>query len=83
MLLVSEAARRVRRNAETIRRWISERKRPFHRVDTERNIDEHDPEELVHDEYGMLPLPDHLKTTRWGAPQPNWVRMIRRQRESH
>ena len=83
MLTVPEAARRVRRNPETVRRWIREGKLRSHKVGTQHMIEEHDLDELVSDEPDMLPLPVHLKTTRWGTPQRNWVRMVRRQRESH
>jgi hypothetical protein len=53
------------------------------KVGTQHLIDESDLEALLNDEEDMLPLPDRLKMTRWGAPQPNWVRIVRRSRESH
>jgi excisionase family DNA binding protein len=83
MLTVPEAARRVGRNPETVRRWIRAGRLRSQKVGTQHLIDENDLEALVNDEDEMLLLPDHLKTTRWGAPQPNWVRLVRRSRESH
>jgi excisionase family DNA binding protein len=83
MLTVPEAARRVGRNPETVRRWIRAGRLRSQRVGTQHLIDEGDLDALVSDEDEMLPLPDHLKKTRWGAAQPNWVRIVRRSREAH
>jgi excisionase family DNA binding protein len=83
MLTVPEAARRVGRNPETVRRWIRAGKLRSQKVGTQHLIDESDLDAVLNDEDEMLPLPDHLQMTRWGAPQPNWVRIVRRSRESH
>jgi excisionase family DNA binding protein len=83
MLTVPEAARRVGRNPETVRRWIRSGRLRSQKVGTQHLIEESDLDALVNDDGQMLPLPDHLKTTRWGAPQPNWVRIVRRSRETH
>ena len=81
MLTVPEAARRVGRNPETVRRWIRAGKLRSQKVGTQHLIDERDLEALVEDEYEMLPLPDELKLMSDGNPQPNWVRIIRQSRE--
>lgn len=83
MLTVPEAARRVGRNPETIRRWIRTGKLRSQKVGTQHLVDENELEALANGTDEMLGLPDAWKTTFWGAPQPNWVRIIRRSREGH
>jgi excisionase family DNA binding protein len=82
MLTVPEAAKRVGRDPETVRRWIRAGKLRSQKVGTQHLIDEGD---LVWFEDGadMLPLPARWRRTREGKPQPDWVRLIRESRESH
>jgi excisionase family DNA binding protein len=81
-LTVPEAARRVGRNPETVRRWIRAGKLRSQKVGRQHLVDEQELDALM-SEHEMALLPDEWKTTRWGAPQPNWVRTIRESRESH
>jgi excisionase family DNA binding protein len=82
MLTVPEAARRIGRNPETVRRWIRAGKLRSQRVGTQHLIDENDLDSLVGaDEDDMLPLPEEWKLMVDGRPQPNWVRIIHRSRE--
>jgi len=83
MLTVPEAARRIGRNPETVRRWIRSGRLRSQKVGTQHLIDEQELDALLHDEYEMLPLPDAWKVMSDGRPQPNWVKIIRRSRESH
>ena len=83
MLTVPEAARRVGKNPETVRRWIRAGKLRSRKIGTQHLIDERDLDQLVADEDEMLPLPEWLQKTWTGEPQPNWVRIVRRSRESH
>ena len=83
MLTVPQAARRVGRNPETVRRWIREGKLRSQKVGTQHLIDEADLEAVLGDEDEMLPLPEALRFMADGKPQPNWVRIIRRSREGH
>jgi excisionase family DNA binding protein len=83
MLTVPEAAKRVGRNPETVRRWIRAGKLRSQKVGTQHLIDEQDLDAIVDDEYEMLPLPDVLRLMADGRPQPNWVAIIHRQREGH
>ena len=83
MLTVPEAARRVGRNPETVRRWIREGKLRSQKVGTQHLIDERELDALVDDPYEMLPLPKEWQLTADGKPQPNWVKIIRQARESH
>lgn len=82
MLTVPEAARRVGRNPETVRRWIRAGKLRSQKIGTQHLIDERELNALVDDEYEMLPLPGELKYMADGRPQLNWVRIIRQARES-
>lgn len=81
MLTVPEAARRVGRNPETIRRWIRAGRLRSQKVGTQHFVEEDDIDALVDDDE-MLPLPPDLRFMEDGTPQPNWVRLIREGRES-
>jgi len=82
MLTVPEAAKRVGRNPETIRRWIRAGKLRSQKIGTQHLIDEQELQALLGEEYEMLPLPDAWKVMSDGRPQPNWVKIIRQSRES-
>ena len=83
MVTVPEAARRAGKNPETIRRWIRSGKLRSQKIGTQHLIDERDLEAALGDDDEMLPLPEEWKYMDDGTPQPNWVRIIRRSRESH
>jgi excisionase family DNA binding protein len=82
MITVPEAARRVGRSPETIRRWIRAGRLRSQKVGTQHLIDEQELEELLAED-DMLPLPEEWRTMRDGRPQPNWVKIIREGRASH
>ena len=75
MLTVPEAARRVGRNPETLRRWIREGRLAARKVGTQHVIEEADLDALLDDE--QLPLPEAWQRTAAGRPMPNVVRAIR------
>ncbi len=82
MLTVPEAARRVARNPETIRRWIREGKLPAERIGTQWVIEEEDLDAVMNG--GMsLPRPEGLRKTFYGEPMPDVVAAIRRSRMGH
>lgn len=83
MLTVPEAARRIGRNPETVRRWIRSGKLRARKVGTQHVIEERDLESALDEHPGTLPVPDEWKRTWWGDPQPDWVRLVRESRESH
>jgi len=82
MITVPEAARRLGRNPETIRRWIRSGRLRSERIGTQHLVDERDLDEIAGGN-DTLPLPPDLNQTDDGAPQPDWVRLIREERGSH
>ncbi len=82
MLTVPEAARRVRRNPETVRRWIREGKLVSRKVGTQHVIEERDLERLTEGrEPEVTALPKGWRRTATGEPMPNAVAAIWRSRE--
>lgn len=80
MVTVPEAARRVGRNPETIRRWIRSGKLPSRKVGTQHLIEEGDLEALL--EPDLLPAPPDREAMWDGRRMPDWEAIIRRQRAS-
>jgi excisionase family DNA binding protein len=78
MLTVPEAAKRVGRNPETVRRWIRSGKLRARRIGTQHLIDEADLTQVL--EGASLPLPPAWSRTWTGEPQPDWVRLVHRSR---
>lgn len=81
MLTVPEAARRVHRNPETIRRWIRSGRLPARKVGTQHVIDEHDLLSVVNSD--MLPLPEGWTRMANGDPMPDVVAWVHRSRGTH
>jgi excisionase family DNA binding protein len=82
MLTVPEAARRVGRNPETVRRWIREGKLPARKIGTQHVIEERDLDDAL-EPSDCAPLPERWKRTRSGRPMPDPVAAIRRSRRGH
>lgn len=80
MLTVPEAARNVGRNPETIRRWIRSGRLRSQKVGTQHLIDERDLEQFA--KLASLPVPEEWRTFASGAAQPDWVKLVRRSRQS-
>jgi excisionase family DNA binding protein len=78
MLTVPDAARRVGRDPETVRRWIRSGRLRARKVGTQHVIDERDLEILVGS--GQLPVPKRWQTFESGRQQPDWVALIRESR---
>ncbi len=83
MLTVPEAARRARRNPETIRRWIREGKLRATKVGTQHVLDEKDLDAILTKANDTVELPPQWHTTFWGGPMPKYVSIIHRQRAEH
>lgn len=84
MLTVPEAAKRVRRDPETVRRWIRAGKLRARKIGTQHFIEEDDLVAVTRTAE-MLPVP---KSWGWdrtfdGKPMPNVVEWIHRSREGH
>ena len=82
MLTVPEAALRVGRNPETVRRWIREGKLVSRKVGTQHVIEEVDLAALVGGA-GTVQVPSDWATTSWGGPMPDVVAAVRRSRAGH
>jgi excisionase family DNA binding protein len=82
-LTVPEAARRVGRNPETVRRWIREGKLTSRKVGTQHLIEEQDLDAVAAPDAERLPLPPDWRTTFWGEPMPDVVAAVRRSRHGH
>jgi len=78
MLTVPEAAVRVGRNPETVRRWIREGKLRARRVGTQHVIEEGDLAAMATDT--TLPVPRGWRRTATGEPMPDVVGAVRRSR---
>lgn len=85
MLTVPQAARRVRRDPETVRRWIRSGRLRARKVGTQHVIEESDLEALLaeSDDVQPLPLPKGWEKTITGEPMPDWAALVRRSREGH
>ena len=82
MLTVPEAARRVRKNPETVRRWIREGKLQARKIGTQHVIEEGDLIRVAkRHEAAQLPVPKEWRYMPDGRPVPNSVEAIRRSRE--
>jgi excisionase family DNA binding protein len=81
MLTVPEAARRVNRDPETVRRWIRAGRLRARKIGTQHVIAEEDLVDFV--DSRQLPLPEGWKLTRSGDSMPNVVAWIRRSRSGH
>jgi excisionase family DNA binding protein len=79
-LTVPEAARRVGRNPETIRRWIRAGKLPARKIGTQHLIEESDLVEVTGPDTDRLPLPAAWQRTITGEPMPDWLALIRQAR---
>lgn len=76
MLTVDEAASRVGRSPETVRRWIRSGRLPAATEGRRRVIDPADLEAVRDELYPMLPLPPEWRQLEDGTPAPNWVAAV-------
>jgi excisionase family DNA binding protein len=82
MLTVPEAARRVRRNPETVRRWIREGRLRCTKIGTQYLVDEADLAAAAA-AASSTPLPEWLRLRPDGREQPDWVSLVRDSRRGH
>ncbi len=79
MLTVPEAARRTKRDPETVRRWIRSGRLRATRIGTQHMIDEADLAEVV-EEKTILALPPGWRRTAAHGPMPDVVAAVRASR---
>ncbi len=82
MLTVPQAARRVGRKPETIRRWIREGRLPARKIGTQHVIEEADLREASAGG-DVLPVPEGWRATLTGEPMPDVIAALRRSRIGH
>lgn len=78
MLTVPEAAERIHRDPETVRRWIRSGRLRARKIGTQHVIEEADLAELL--EPRMLPLPRAWTTTPTGEALPDVLASLRASR---
>ena len=83
MLTVPDAARRVGRDPETIRRWIQSGRLRARKIGTQHVIDEADLEAVVDESSETLPVPERWLRSDSGQPLPDIVGALRRSRRDH
>jgi len=76
VLTVEQAARRVGRSPETVRRWIRDGRLPARTEGRRRVIDPVDLDSVRDELYPMLPLPPEWQHLEDGTPAPNWVAAV-------
>ena len=81
MLTVAEAARRIGRTPETIRRWIREGRLRSERVGTQHLVDE-DALDALAVTAELIPSERDDRTVT-GEPMPNFLAALRRSRSRH
>jgi excisionase family DNA binding protein len=82
VLTVPEAARKVGRNPETIRRWIRSGRLRARKVGTQHVVEEADLAAAA-EPVRSLPLPEGLQRFDSGRPVPDWVAAVQRSRREH
>ncbi|MGI8574410.1 MAG: helix-turn-helix domain-containing protein [Egibacteraceae bacterium] len=80
MLTVLEVARRVRRDPETVRRWIRSGKLPATKIGLQHMVEEDD---LPRESGTSVELPRSWLRTATGEPMPDVVAAIYRTRGDH
>jgi excisionase family DNA binding protein len=76
MLTVAEAAARVGRSPETVRRWIRSGRLPAVSEQGRLVIEPADLDGVRDELYPMLELPEEWKRFEDGTPVPNWVSAV-------
>lgn len=83
MLSVAEAAEKIDRNPETVRRWIRSGRLPARRVGRHHEIKAGDLRRIEDELFPTAELPDEWKVGDDGSPAPNWAAALRRSRSGH
>jgi excisionase family DNA binding protein len=83
VLSVAEAADRLGRNPETVRRWIRSGRLPARRVGARHAIDDCDLRVIEDELHPMSELPEEWRIGDDGTLAPNWVAALHRSRSGH
>lgn len=83
VLSVAEAADRLGRNPETVRRWIRSGRLPARRVGARHAIDDRDLRVIEDELHPMSELPEEWRVGDDGTLAPNWVAALHRSRSGH
>jgi excisionase family DNA binding protein len=83
MLTVTEAADRLGRNPETVRRWIRSGRLAAQRIGRQQMIEDEDLRPILDELYPMSPLPEEWRIGDDGSPAPNWVAALHLSRSGH
>lgn len=83
MLTVAQAADRVGRDPETIRRWIRSGRLQARRVGQHHEIEDQDLRQIEDELFPMAELPEEWRIGDDGSPAPNWVAALHRSRSGH
>lgn len=83
VLTVAEAADRLGRNPETVRRWIRSGRLPARRVGARHAIDDRDLRVIEDELHPMSELPEEWRVGDDGTPALNWVAALHRSRSGH
>lgn len=82
LLSVTQAAQRVGRDPETIRRWIRAGRLRAQKNGNKHLIEEDDLAMAV-EEPRSVGVPPELERFESGRPQPDWVKILHRSRAGH
>lgn len=82
MLTVPEAAKKLGRDPETIRRWIRSGRLRARKIGTQHVVEEADLAAAA-EPSRSLPLPKDWRSFDSGRPVPDWVEAIGRSRREH
>jgi excisionase family DNA binding protein len=83
ILTVAEAADRVGKDPETVRRWIRSGRLHARRVGRRHAIADHDLRTVEDELFPMAELPDEWKLGDDGSLAQNWVAALHRSRRDH
>lgn len=83
VITVPEAARRIGRHPETVRRWIREGKLRSRKVGTQHVLDEKDLRAMQITSADRLRAPRTWARTSSGRVMPDFVAILHRQRRGH
>jgi excisionase family DNA binding protein len=83
VLTIAEAAKKMDRSPETLRRWIRSGRLPARRIGRHQMVDDRDLRTLIDELFPMAELPAEWQFGDDGSAAPNWVAAVHRSRTGH